>query len=106
MHPMNALMPDLLSAEIDPVRAGRLGFVPAYMDMATFQVHMACDADGRTSLHHCPDGLHPSFVWARDVRGQAIVVKPTLRAGYVRGGFFYTLASTARALREWDTGEP
>ena len=105
MGAMNALMPDLLSAAIDPVRAARLGFVPAYMDMATFRIYPARDAQGRPTLHHCPDGLHPSFVWARDVRGQPIVVKPTLCAGYVRHGFFYTLASTARALREWDTGE-
>lgn len=106
MGAMNALLPDLLTAAIDPVRAARLGFAPAYMDMATCHVYPACDAEGRPTLHHCLDGLHPSFVWARNVHGRAIVVKPTLAAGYVRGGFFYTLTSTARALREWDTGEP
>lgn len=101
---MNALVPDLQIAAIDPVRAERLGFSPAYMDMATCQVHVARDANGRRTLHHCLDGLDPSYVWARNVQGHVLVVKPTLRAGYVRGGFFYSLASTARALREWDLG--
>ena len=105
MGAMNALLPDLQSAAIDPVRAARLGFAPAYMDMATCRVYPACGEDGRPTLYHCPEGLHPSFIWARNVQGRAIVVKPTLRAGYVRGGFFYTLASTARALREWDAGD-
>jgi len=101
---MNALLPDLQSAAIDPVRAERMGFAPAYMDMATCQIHVACNANGQATLHHSLEGLDPSFVWARNRQGRAIVLKPSLRAGYVRGGFFYTLVATSRALREWDTG--
>ena len=96
------LRPDLPTASIDPVRAAELGFAPAYMDMATTRIYLSFDASGRPLLHHSLAGLPPALVWARSIYGDPLVVKPTLRAGYVRGGFFYTVSSTSRALREWD----
>ncbi len=55
----------------------RLGFRPAFLDYATM------------SIYPC------------ELAGGVITARATLMAGFVRNGFFYTRAATARAVREW-----
>ena len=68
--------PDLPSTEI---RA--LGFSPAFLDVATMQIHPL------------------RFAAAPRVANR------TMLAGFERGGFFYTPRAAARACREWGHAE-
>lgn len=55
----------------------RLGFRPAFLDYATM------------SIYPC------------ELAGRVLAAKATLMVGFERGGFFYTRAAAARAMREW-----
>ncbi len=78
-----------------------LGFEPAYLDTATMAIYRSRFADGRPARFHILDGLPEEVVWNRSAAGHVTVAKPSLIAGYVRGGFFYTASAAARALRDW-----
>lgn len=78
-----------------------LGFEPAYLDTGTMAIYRSRHADGRLSRFHLLDGLPEEVVWNRSTAGHVTVTKPTIVAGYVRGGFFYTRAAVARATRDW-----
>ena len=78
-----------------------LGFEPAYLDTATMAIYRSRFADGRPARFHILDGLPEEVVWNRSAAGHVTVAKPSLIAGYVRGGFFYTGSAAARALRDW-----
>ena len=86
-----------------PEQAGErvLGFEPAYLDTGTMAIYRSRLADGRPARFHLLDGLPEEVVWSRSEAGHVTVAKPTLVAGYVRGGYFYTQGAAARALREW-----
>lgn len=78
-----------------------LGFEPAYLDTGTMAIYRSRFADGRPARFHILDGLPEEVVWNRSPAGHVTVAKPTLVAGYVRGGFFFTRAAVARASRDW-----
>jgi hypothetical protein len=110
MHPMKRLMsPELLGQEsIDHARGGgcsqgnaRLGFRPAFLDTATFTMHLSRFADGRPAPFHLLDGLPGELVVARSALGRVVAAKATLISGFERNGFFYTRSAAARAAAEW-----
>jgi hypothetical protein len=93
------------------------GFRPAFFDCATCTTYLSRYRDGRAAPLHLLDGLPDEVVLLRAEDGRVVMTKPTLFAGFERNGFFYTRASTARALAEWshplpallppsDTSEP
>ena len=86
-----------------PERAGDrvLGFEPAYLDTGTMAIYRSRFADGRPARFHILDGLPEAVVWNRSAAGHVTVAKPTLVAGYVRAGYFYTRRAAARAILEW-----
>lgn len=79
------------------------GFEPAFLDTGTMAIYRSRYADGRPAALHVLDGLPDEVVWNRAPDGRALVAKPSLVRGYVRGGFFYTTAAVRRAVRDWGT---
>ena len=88
-----------------PVRAATLprGFEPAFLDTGTLAIYRSRHADGRPAATHLLEGLPDEAVWSRGADGRVIVAKPSLVAGYVRRGFFYTPSAARRASEEWGT---
>lgn len=84
---------------------GRLGFRPAFLDFSTLAIYPSRFADGRSAPFHLLDGLPDEVVTQRLPQGRVVSVKPTIIAGFERGGFFYTRSAAARACEEWDTGD-
>jgi hypothetical protein len=79
-----------------------LGFRPAFLDTATFSIHLSRYADGQPAPFHLLDGLPDEVVVARSVFGSRILAaKATLVPGFERKGFFYTAPAAARAAAEW-----
>ena len=77
-----------------------LGFVPAFRDDATGCIYPSCCADGRPAIFHNIQGLPSEIVLERDVRGHAVAIKPSVVAGFLREGHFFTREQTARLLAE------
>ena len=83
-------------------RANRhLGFRPAFLDVATMQIHESRFADGRPAPFHLLDGLPDEVVLRRSPLGRVLAAKASLVSGFVRNGYFYTRAAAARACEEW-----
>jgi len=78
-----------------------LGFCPAYFDFDTQAIYVSRFADGRLAPIHVLDGLPNEIVVDRSDSGRVIRVKPSVIAGFVRNGFFYTRAAAAKATAEW-----
>jgi hypothetical protein len=95
-------MKRLVNFEMPPPTASPpQGFEPAFLDTGTLAIYRSRHGDGRGASIHLLDGLPDEVVWSRGPDGRVRVPKPTLVAGYVRGGFFYTPAAARRAAAEW-----
>jgi hypothetical protein len=70
--------------------AGGLGYRPGFMDRETGVVYPSRFADGRPAPLHLIDGLPDHLVAAYDGRGRVAAVKPSVVAGFLRDGRFYT----------------
>jgi hypothetical protein len=79
----------------------RCGFRPAFLDTATFSIHLSRYADGRPAAFHVLDGLPDEVVVTRSIFGRVVAAKETLVSGFERNGFFYTRSAAARAAAEW-----
>jgi hypothetical protein len=79
------------------------GFEPAFLDTGTMAIYRSRYLDGSPAPQHVLEGLPDAVVWSRAPDGRAVVAKPTLVAGYVRAGFFYTTSAVRRAVRDWGT---
>jgi hypothetical protein len=73
------------------------GFRPAFLDRDTGRVCFSAFADGSPAPVHVLDGLPPSLVLARTLRGGVRAVKGSVISGFARNGHFYT---REQALRE------
>jgi hypothetical protein len=67
-----------------------LGFVPAFRDQDTGRVEFARFQDGRPAPMHVISGLPAEWAMEFDASGAVLVVKPTIEAGFCRGGEFFT----------------
>ena len=79
----------------------RCGFRPAFLDTATFSIHLSRYADGRPAPFHVLDGLPDEVVVTRSIFGRVVAAKGTLVTGVERNGYFYTRSAAARAAAEW-----
>lgn len=77
----------------------RLGFRPAFWDSDSGEVRPARFGDGSPAPMHVLDGLPPEWVTDRLPSGRVVAVKPSVVAGFVRGGRFYTRAQAAAMAR-------
>jgi hypothetical protein len=82
-------------------RLADLGFRPAYMDYSTLAIYPCTFADGRPAPTHTREGLPDDVVAIRGPEGQVLATKSTLVAGYVRGGYFFTLERAERMSADW-----
>ena len=78
-----------------------LGFRPAFFDYATHAIYPSRFRDGRAAPFHLLEGLPDAAVAIRAPDGRVVAAKSTLIAGFERGGYFYTRAAAAKAVREW-----
>lgn len=76
------------------------GFIPAYKNTETGEAVVSCFADGRVAPVHLLEGLPHAWVTARDEQGRASQVAPSVIAGFIRDGVFYTRAAAARAVSD------
>lgn len=77
------------------------GFRPAYYDFATGALYPSLLKDGRPAPNHDPNGLPDAVVVIRAEDGRVLATRSTLRAGYERGGYFFTRSAARRAARDW-----
>lgn len=76
------------------------GFVPGFLDRDTGSVYRSRAADGNPASVHVLDGLPDDLVVRRAPSGQVSAIKPSIVAGFLRDGLFYTREQAARALTE------
>ena len=79
----------------------RMGFRPAFLDVATLTIYPSRFADGRPAPFHLLDGLPDEVVTDRLASGRAVAAKASVISGFERGGFFYTREAAARACAQW-----
>lgn len=102
---MGGLTPERLGEENEYHRgsagvsaeARSLGFIPAFLDRETRIVYPSRYVDGRLAPFHVLDGLPPPLIRTRHRDGRIVGVRPSVVAGFVRGGRFYTREEAARA---------
>jgi hypothetical protein len=77
------------------------GFRPAFFDFATATLYPSRRQDGSAADGHDPGGLPDAVVVVRNACGRVIATRSSLRAGYERGGYFFTRTAARRAARDW-----
>jgi hypothetical protein len=70
----------------------------AFCDRETGRTELSRFACGSPAPCHLIDGLPEDWVVARDAAGNAVAIKGSVVAGFVRDGRFYTREEAARAL--------
>jgi hypothetical protein len=81
-----------VSAEAVKVR-----FAPAFMDLETGRVEIACYACGTPAPLHVIAGVPDEWVTERNTAGEVLAVKASIVAGFVRENRFYTREEAANA---------
>ena len=74
------------------------GFRSAFCDRDTGYVYLSRFGDGRPATVHVLDGLPDEIVVDRDPGGRVTAVKPTVIAGFLRAGRFYTREQAAQSM--------
>lgn len=82
---------------VSPVSRKRR-FEPAFRDDATGRVELSRYANGIPAPMHLLDGLPVEWILESDPQGRAVALKPTIVAGFVRDGEFYTREQAASLL--------
>lgn len=70
-------------------------FAPAFRDEDTGHVELSRYANGALAPMHLIDGLPGEWICARDAKGHPCALKPTVVAGFVRDGEFFTREQAA-----------
>lgn len=88
--------------EIPEMTAGAavLGFLPAFQDLDTEEVHLSVNEDGSLAAVHLLDNLPDHWVVDRDDEGRITALKDGIIAGFMRQGRFFTRAQLSRL--PWD----
>jgi hypothetical protein len=75
------------------------GFLPAFCDTETGRTEPSRLADGMLAPIHLLCGVPSEWVVTRDATGTVSAVKPSIVAGFLQDGRFYTREEAARACR-------
>ncbi len=67
------------------------GFIPVFRDLSTDETHISTFCNGQFSDVHILDNLPIEWVEEWDENGYAVSLLPSIIAGYMRAGQFYTL---------------
>ncbi len=73
------------------------GFLPAFRSLESGCTVLARFKNGAPAPMHLLDGLPDEWVLERDVAGRVVSVKPSVIAGFLRQGRFYTREQAAAA---------
>jgi len=76
------------------------GFMPAFKNLKTQQIHLSKDQYGDLSIMHLFDGLPDCWVQEQDGQGVALSLKPEIIAGFMRNGEFYTLSEILNNIQD------
>lgn len=68
------------------------GFLPAFQHRGSGEVRLCQLADGRIACMHLLDSLPAGWVSQWDQAGRPVGLVPEVRAGYLRGADFWSLA--------------
>ena len=74
------------------------GFMPAFMDIITEEIHLSTHDDGMPAVLHVLDGLPLSWIDAWGEDGRADSVRTGVIAGFMRAGHFYTIDEILNSL--------
>ena len=74
----------------------RAKFVPAFRDLETDRVEIARLRNGQPATMHLICGLPEEWAVDHDEHGSICRVKPSIVAGFVREGIFYSREQAAR----------
>jgi hypothetical protein len=77
--------------------AGKARFVPAFKDLETGRVELACFSCGSPAPMHVISCLPDEWAAERDAAGEIVRLKESVIAGFVRDGRFYTREEAATA---------
>lgn len=70
-------------------------FAPAFRDESTGRVELSRYANGLLAPMHLIDGLPREWIGTRDAEGRPSALRPSIVAGFVRDGRFYTREQAA-----------
>jgi len=76
------------------------GFMPAFKNLKTQQLHLSKDQNGELSVMHLFDGLPESWIQEKDGQGIALSLKSEIIAGFMRNAEFYTLSEILNDIRD------
>jgi len=71
-------------------------FCPAFYDTRSQRAEVARFRDGTPAPCHLLDGVPNDWVTERDRSGRVVAVRPSIIAGFLRDGRFYTREEAAR----------
>ena len=77
------------------------GFLPAFLDRESGQIHLSCDSRGIPAAIHQFDGMPADWVVECDHDGKPSAVKASIVAGFVREGYFFTREQAAQLI-QWE----
>jgi hypothetical protein len=80
----------------------RNGFLPAYRDNATGRIHASVYRDGSPAPIHVLEGVPEEWIHSRDAQGKVSRLKPSVKAGFIRNGEFFTREAAVRAVERAD----
>jgi hypothetical protein len=75
----------------------QLGFIPAFCNTATGEVEFSRPPDDNPAPMHLLECLPDEWIVGRSDANQVLAIKPTVIAGFLRAGVFYTRVQAARA---------
>lgn len=76
------------------------GFIPVFRDLANDETHISTFSDGQFADMHILDNLPIDWVEDWDENGYALSLRPSVIAGYMRAGQFYTLFDIVQMKRD------
>lgn len=76
--------------------AAVLGFLPAFRDLHTEEVHLSVDETGALAAIHLLEHLPDYWVVERDAAGRITALRDGIVAGFMRQGRFFTRSELAR----------
>jgi hypothetical protein len=73
-----------------------LGFLPAFRDLHTQEIHLSVSGNGKLASVHLLDHLPDHWVIERDELGRITALKEGIIAGFMRQDRFFTRAELVR----------
>jgi hypothetical protein len=73
-----------------------MGFLPAFRDLHTQEIHLSVSGNGKLASVHLLDHLPDHWVIERDELGRITALKEGIVAGFMRQDRFFTRAELAR----------